>query len=87
MGTKEALPFSTWGGDAKDMMFQLFVYGPIWDGHCCSKSGRNFLYDAGLIERGNGWQWLTREGVMIAIECDVRRWIDGRWHKKQTNQI
>lgn len=53
---------------AIEMLGQLFVSGPVWDGNCVSKDGRTELVDLGYAERGMGWQWLTRAGVSLAID-------------------
>jgi hypothetical protein len=66
-----------------ETLMQLFLYGPVWDGNLVSKSERDGLHDAGLIERGDGWQWLTAAGVSLALKADVRHWHDKRWFKKQ----
>jgi hypothetical protein len=72
--------------DAKEMMMQLFLHGPTWDGNVVSKCGRGQLFDLRLADRVEGWTFLTRLGVAVATEADVRGWADQRWHKKQTCQ-
>ncbi len=42
----EALP-----GNAKEMLRQLFLQGPVWDGNCVSKAGRSVLFELGLASR------------------------------------
>ena len=54
-------------GAETDVMYCLFLLGPTWDGNVPSKSGRDDLFDKGLIDRADGWQWLTRDGVMLAL--------------------
>jgi hypothetical protein len=36
-----------------------FAKGPIWDGNLVSKASRDILFDKGLIDRHNGFQFLT----------------------------
>ncbi len=66
-----------------EVMMQLFVFGPTWDGNLVSKSERDDLLDAGLIERYEGWQWLNKDGIKAALSADVKSWADKRWHRKQ----
>lgn len=70
--------------NAIEMLGQLFVKGPVWDGNCVSKSGRTELVSLGFAERGDGWQWLTRLGVEAALEFASNRhsgvWEE--WRKK-----
>lgn len=68
---------------ANEVMMQLFVTGPTWDGNLVSKSLRDDLFEAGLIERYEGWQWLNEKGMKIALTADVSGWSDKRWHNKQ----
>ena len=72
---------------AKDVMMQLFVTGPVWDGDLSSKNGRDEL--AGqtppMILRYEGWQTLTLRGLLVALAADVRGWSDQRWYRKQRN--
>lgn len=70
---------------AVEVLGQLFVKGPTWDGDILSKMGRNELYDNGLIERMQGWNFLTRDGMQAAIEWDTKGKYDGRWYRKQKN--
>lgn len=57
---------------AQMVLRQLFCVGPICDGFLASKSGRDELVNAGLAQRGQGWQWLTEDGVMAAVEFGKR---------------
>jgi len=70
--------------NAIEVLGQLFVNGPTWDGNIISKPGRGELFHAGLVLRVNGFAFLTEEGVRIASEWNVRRDRDGeRWYKKR----
>jgi hypothetical protein len=75
--------FARLSGAAKDVMMQLFVTGPTWDGNVIAKSGRDELCAAGVAEHRNGWAYLTREGVEMAIVAPVKDWSDQRWWRKQ----
>jgi hypothetical protein len=60
-------------GAATDVMYALFLLGPTEDGNVPSKCGRDDLYAAGLIDRADGWQWLTRDGVMLGLGMGLDR--------------
>jgi hypothetical protein len=75
--------FDPLSGAAKDVMMQLFVTGPTWDGNLIAKSGRNELVDKGLAFRCEGWQSLSLEGLKVAITADVKGRSDQRWYQKQ----
>jgi hypothetical protein len=53
---------------AKEVLGQMFLNGPIWDGNVCSKVGRGELVSAGLAIHAHGFAFLTSEGVRTAIE-------------------
>lgn len=70
---------------AIEVLMQLFVSGPTWDGNIISKAGRGDLVSVGLAFHDNGWASLNPEGVRIAVEWDrdeLSRWHDQRWIKK-----
>ena len=52
----------------KDTLWQMFRYGPTWDGDLCSKSGRDGLVQRGYAGRFDGWNWLTDDGARLACE-------------------
>ena len=54
-------------GAATDTLWCMFALGPTQDGDLPSKSGRDDLFNSGLADRGDGWNWLTRDGVFRAI--------------------
>lgn len=62
---------------AKEVLGQMFLNGPIWDGNVVSKVGRGELVAAGLAIHDHGFAFLTAEGVRTAIE-----WKD--FHKPHT---
>ncbi len=67
-----------------DVLMQLFVQGPTWDGNLVSKTQRDALVSSGLADRWNGWNFLTQEGVEAAVAGGIaaRHWNDKRWYKK-----
>lgn len=69
---------------AREVLGQLFMSGPKWDGYVASKSGRDELYDKGLLDRGFGWQWLSRQGVEVAVKGvpSTYQGFEGRWRRK-----
>jgi hypothetical protein len=52
----------------------------IWDGNVVSKSARNELLRKGLIDKWNGWQVITREGM--AVLDTLGEMNDDRWPKQ-----
>lgn len=71
---------------AIDMIGQLYVNGPTWDGNVSSKVGRGELCRAGLAWHEHGYASLTSEGVRTAVEwpiADLQRRHDDRWLKKR----
>lgn len=78
------IQFDDLPSNAKEVMGQLFLTGPQWDGNISSKTGRDFLYEHGLIDRANGWQWLTLSGVEMASDFKSipDTWFKGQWRKK-----
>ena len=70
-----------------DVLMQLFVFGPTWDGDLASKSERDDLVRAKLCEREDGWNFLTRLGVSAAVRrgLQARDWADTRFYRKAAN--
>lgn len=50
-----------------DTLLCLFLHGPTYDGDVPSKTQRDELWEAGLISRGQGFQWLTDAGAVFAL--------------------
>lgn len=70
---------------AVEVLGQLYVGGPTWDGNVCSKAGRGELCRAGLAWHEHGYANLTPEGVRTAVEWDreyLRRANYKRWLEK-----
>lgn len=68
-----------------EVLGQLYVNGPTWDGNICSKAARGDLVRRGLAWHEHGYAQLTPEGVRTAVEWDrgdLRRRNADRWLKK-----
>lgn len=50
-----------------EVLWQLFLTGPVWDGDLASKTGRDQLVNAGYVVRTEGWQTLTDAGLRFAL--------------------
>ena len=51
----------------RDVAFQLFSCGLVWDGNLASKSGRDYLVEHGYAVRQNGFQALTGKGTVAFL--------------------
>lgn len=60
-------------GAEADVLAQLFLNGPTWDGDITSKSGRDCLFAYGLANRVEGWSYITRKGLEAAIAANLDR--------------
>ena len=58
-------------GAAWDTLWAMFKRGPLHDGDMPSKTGRDWLVEQGFAERGDGYNWLTRSGVLLALELGM----------------
>ena len=67
---------------AIDVLRQLFLRGPVWDGNLVSKAGRTELVDSGYAAQSDGWQWLTDSGVELAVTAGRERAKNDEWRKK-----
>lgn len=67
-----------------EVLMQLFVSGPTWDGNLISKGDRDDLVVAGLADRWQGWNFLTEAGVKTAVSGGyaANDWRDRRWYEK-----
>lgn len=52
---------------ARDVLLCLFLHGPTYDGDVPSKTGRDELYEAALIGRSRGFQWLLIPGIDLCF--------------------
>lgn len=71
-----------------EVLMQLFVEGPTWDGNLVSKSQRDALVDQGFADCWNGWNFLTQKGIVAAVAGGLatRHWFDKRWYKKASRR-
>lgn len=56
-----------------EVLEQLFMFGPTWDGNIVSKSGRDQLFDLKLAARVEGYSFLTAAGIRLALSNRVDR--------------
>ena len=54
-----------------EALWQMFKDGPIWDGNLVCKTSRKWLIDEGLAMRTMGWNFLTDEGVEMAVSLGM----------------
>jgi hypothetical protein len=45
--------------------------GPVWDGNLISKEARDWLHKHELIDRLDGWNFLTRTGMAHCITLGI----------------
>ncbi len=82
-----ALMFNELTSGSKDVLGQLFLCGPTWDGNIISKMNRDELVELGLAIHRNGWAFLTEAGVDMAIKAPVKDWHNQAWYRKQQNIV
>jgi len=68
------IPFTPLTKLALEVIKQLWEHGPIWDGYILSKTGRNELVDAGLCDRAEGFNFLTKDGVRVMAAIPKNVW-------------
>ena len=71
--------------NAEEVLMQLFLQGPTWDGNLVSKSGRDLLFKMQMVDGYDGWQWLNESGMRYALTMNVKHWADQRFYRKQQN--
>lgn len=69
-----------------EVLGQLFVFGPTWDGNLVSKADRDALVEAGHAYRWDGWNFLTKRGVQAAVAAGLTAQRNTLWYKKATCQ-
>lgn len=67
---------------ARDVLKQLFVMGPLHDGEVASKVGRADLMAAGLVERFDGWNTLSRKGFVDGVALGLGDFKEARDREK-----
>ena len=51
--------------------FAQIAKGPVWDGNLISKDERDHLFKSGLINRREGWNFITEYGMGIACHLGI----------------
>ena len=67
-----------------EVLMQLFLDGPTWDGNLISKSDRDKLIQTGMARKWDGWNFLTEYGVQSAVREGLlaKDRTDKHWFKK-----
>ena len=64
---QQPLSIQELSGGQIDVLHCLFFKGPTWDGDLPSKSARDDFVQHGIIQRWEGWNFLTPYGVIFAV--------------------
>ena len=64
-----------------EAMWQMFKDGPIWDGDLVSKEARNWLVLNDMADRAAGFNFLTVDGVEMAVSLEMHRRKEKERHK------
>lgn len=80
LGFNVTMPLS---GAAIEVLHCLFIHGPTWDGDVPSKSGRDELVTLGLAGRFEGYQFLTGQGMRLALANGINRKKETRRRKER----
>lgn len=54
-----------------EALWQMFCGGPIWDGNLVCKTSRKWLVNQGMAESAFGFNFLTAEGVGMAVSLGM----------------
>lgn len=57
----------------RDVLRQLFFKGPTWDGDICSKTGRDELFKQSFVNRYEGYNILTLDGLKLSLSYNFRK--------------
>lgn len=74
-------------GAAIEVLGQLFIMGPTYDGDVASKSGRDELYGLKLIGRCEGYQFLTATGIRMALANQLDRKKQSRYRDERARLV
>jgi hypothetical protein len=55
----------------RDTLWQLFKDGPTRDGDLISKPARTWLIEKEYVEREDGWNYLTHNGITLCLELGM----------------
>lgn len=64
-----------------EALWQMFKDGPIWDGDLVSKDARNWLVLNDMAARASGFNFLTADGVDMAVSLEMHRRKEKERHK------
>lgn len=56
-----------------ESIWQMFRYGPIWDGNLVCKTSARWLQQQGYAARTSGFNFLTSAGVDLAVSLGMDR--------------
>lgn len=56
-----------------EALWQMFKDGPIWDGDLVSKTARDWLVLNAMAARASGFNFLTDDGVEMAVSLEMHR--------------
>ncbi len=56
-----------------EALWQMFKDGPIWDGDLVDKQSRKWLVQNGYAEQSSGFNFLTAQGVDMAVTVGIDR--------------
>lgn len=56
-----------------EALWQMFRDGPIWDGNLVDKEARRWLIQSGYAEQSSGFNFLTAQGVDMAVSVGMDR--------------
>lgn len=71
----------------RESIYQLFLNGPTYDGDMISKSTRDRLVTQKLAERVEGYNFLTREGVKVALSVGFDREKEKRNRRRRQRDL
>ena len=56
-----------------EVLWQMFKDGPIWDGNLVDKEARKWLVQNQYAEQSSGFNFLTAQGVDMAVSVGMDR--------------
>ncbi|MCD1619175.1 hypothetical protein K7H20_13980 [Salipiger manganoxidans] len=71
MTTPDTIPHMPSG--VSEALWQMFLCGPIWDGDLVCKTSRKWLKEHGYSAQSSGFNFLTANGVDMAVSLGMDR--------------
>lgn len=68
---------------AREVLRCLFFHGPTLDRDIPSKPGRGVLVSKGLADRHQGYTFLTRAGIELAVDVHLLGEAKERWENER----